>query len=216
MEQTPGIRIVEFGGRELSVEEAEAGRYIFASGPQVQPLVAFPLESYSEQDVERQVERWAESEGVLPELRRAREAVASLPEDPDAVVDKEAERAEVERINAGLEDLQRETGLAMGSEELFELAHERGVFDSAILFSKPLYATPSSLGLKSSCTDLRRYGFATGARSARAFGYQAVQLYEQANYGPYRSLPAVTLVPGTARASVDFTLKPILSALFVG
>lgn len=213
MEQPPqepqqDIRIVRFGaGDELSRKEAESGQYVFAVGPQVETVYAFPTE-----EAASQVETWAAEQGVAAQLERARKVIEELPDDPGADVDVDAERVTVEEVNRRLQALSDESGLAIGTRGLLEAAHRRRIFDSAILFSQPLYRAPLSLGLSSSCTDLGRYNFANGARSCQTIGYQAVYLYEQPNYGPDRFQPAVRLL-GTD--SISLTPVSIRSVLFI-
>jgi hypothetical protein len=205
-EPDPAIRIIRFDGQELSLEEAQSGTYVFAAGPVIQTVYAFPRE-----EAEPQVESWAAAQGLAGKLEQAREVIERLPEDPGAEVDEEAERAEVEEINRRLETLSAETGLAFGTPELLKLAEDKHIFDSAILYSQPLYRKPHSVGLRNSCTDLSRY-FAGGALSCETIGYDAVYLYEQPNYGPNKYVPAVRLI-GCDR--IAQTPCGILSALFV-
>jgi hypothetical protein len=201
------ISIVKYpGGEPLSVEEAASGRYVFAAGRDADTLFAFDLETAEEETV-----RWADERELGADLARAREVVDALPEDPSADVDEAAERERVERLNARLREFSTEVGIAMDAPEFIEKAHEAGIFDSALLYTRTYYGSPV-VGLSTSCTDLRRY-LPTGALSARTYGFSAVLFYDQTNYGAAiaRRTPTLSLV-GTATFAVS--PRPILSVLF--
>ena len=199
--------IVQFpSGEELTPAQARSARFVFAAGPDPETLFAFDSES-----AEAEQERWAQERGLGDDLARARALAGALPEDPSAGVDEAAERAQVEQLNARLREFSSQTGISIEAPEFIEKAHDAGIFDSAILYQGSYYRSPA-VGLSTNCTDVRWY-LPRGALSVRTYGYNAVLLYDQANYGPVtaRLTPMLCLL-GTAVAPLS--PRPILSAAF--
>jgi hypothetical protein len=204
----PSTRIVKFTGGELTLDEASSGPYVFATGREPDTIYAF-----EERVAEKQVEEWAAQQGVTDRLSRAREVIAKLPEDPSSQVDVDAERAEGERVNALLDQLSAELGIPVGSPDFLRIAHERGIFDSAILYRDAGFREPK-WPLSTSAPNVPLItGWSQGARSCEAIGFQAVYLYEGTNYGPNRFSPAVRLTGGLFK--IDVSPRFIRSVLFI-
>src|SRR3954452_14396046 len=133
MEPSESPRIVRFAdGRELPVEAASSGRYVFAAYTASDPdtLFAFDLD-----EAEEQRQQFAADRGLEQDLAHAREVIASLPEDPSSEVDPKAERAEVAEIDKRVTQFASEPNTpAIGAPDFLQTAHEKGVLDSAILY----------------------------------------------------------------------------------
>jgi hypothetical protein len=211
METYKPTKIVKFsGGDELTDEEARSGPFVFAAGPEPEPEAIF---AFDDAQAEDQVDEWAKARGLSDALALSREVIGQLPDDPSSEVDEYAERAEVERITSRLDELSSENDVpAIGTPEFLRIAHDRRVFDSAILYQQANFVNPPCLGLTQSSPDLKRLGWTAGANSCETIGFQVVCLYEQANYGPVRLIPMCRLF-GNAKASR--LPRPALSVLFI-
>src|SRR4051794_33652563 len=201
------IRIVKFPSREdVPLEEAQSGRYVFATGSEPDTIFAFDRES-----AEEQLQRWAEGLELGDHLARAREVIDARPADRSAGVDAAAGRERGERLNARLREFSAEIGIPMEAPEFIEKAHDAHLFDSGIFYQGPYYAPPN-WAVTSSCTDLRPH-LPLGALSARTFGYSVALFYDQVNYGPTiaRRTPTLSAV---GRIDIPLFPRPILSVIF--
>jgi hypothetical protein len=202
----PG-RIVRYeDGRVLTEEEARSGAFAFvALGDD---LVAFDV-----LQVDAQLADWAARNQVESELAQARAEIEALPEDARALIDADAERAEVDALARRVDEFaaRRDTP-DIGSPDFLRRAHDEGVIHSAILYEKPGFLG-ATLTITTNLPDLRRVrDWPGGARSVEVRGMIVVALFEQANYGPVRPCPLWRLVGDCRLAD---TQRGIFSVLFI-
>jgi hypothetical protein len=218
MEPEPTSRIIKYpDGQELSLEQAQAGSYVFAVGPEPDTIYAFEdggaEQSQDESAAERQIEEWARENGVLERIERARAVVDELPPNPSEEFDVEAAQAERDRIAQKMQGLlDADPNLTPGSPEFLEKAHAAKFFNSAILYRGASYSG-DWVPLDESCPDVPSYtGWPHGAMSCQTIGFTAVYLYEDIDYGPSRFTPASRLAGSDM---TDLSPRSIRSVLFV-
>jgi hypothetical protein len=201
------IRIVRAGGDELTPDEAGSGSYVFTAGFDADIVYAFEKEN-----AEREVEDWARRHGVSDRLKRANKVIEQLPEDPSAEFDFEAELEDGKKVNARLQALSEELNIPVGTPGFLDIAHDRGIIESVMLYRNAAFGAPWWHVSRSIPDVAQVTGWAAGARGCETRGFTAVYIYEHANYGPNRFLPSVRLAGGRR---IDVTPSAIGSVLFI-